>query len=255
MPTPPAIPSTSFLVPFYRVYQWLVLLPIAALATAFFAMLALALTTFSSPALASAWAGRPWARLIAALTPARVRVRGRQHVDPGESYVVVANHLSLFDIFVLYGWLDLDFRWVMKREVRRIPGVGIACEHIGHIFIDRSDPSSANASLEAAKQRIGKGTSTVFFPEGTRGPGNHLLRFKKGAFRFATDLGRPILPISIVGTDRILPAHSLRLWPGTATMIFHPPVAPPAADRKDLQKVMDSVRDTIGGPVLDRSRQ
>ncbi len=246
--------STRAFIPFYRLYQYLVILPIAVLATAFFATLAFTLATFSSPKLASAWGGRLWARFIVALTFARIRVHGRDRVNAGSSYVIVANHLSLFDIFVLYGWLDLDFRWVMKSEVRQIPGVGIACERIGHIFIDRSDPRAAIASLEVAKGRIGPGTSVVFFPEGTRGPGSRLLPFKKGAFRLAANLGLPILPVSIVGTDKILPARSLRLWPGTATLIFHPPVAPPRPDGEDLEAVMSSVRDTVAAPVVDRTR-
>ena len=90
----------------YRIYQYLVILPLAVVATAFFALLAFTLATLFSPKLASAWGGRAWARFITALTFARIQVSGRDLVDTESSYVVVANHLSLFDIFVLYGWCD-----------------------------------------------------------------------------------------------------------------------------------------------------
>lgn len=232
----------------YAVYQWGVFLPLAVLVTAASAVSAFLLATFSG-SLASRLVGRRWARTIAALTPMRVRVRGREHVEPQGSYVVVANHQSLYDIFVLYGWLDLDFRWVMKQEVRRIPGVGAACERIGHVFIDRSNPEAARATLETAKSRLGPGVSVLIFPEGTRGPGSELLPFRKGAFHLARELRRPILPVTLVGTDQVLPARSLRLRPGTASLLFHPPVEPPAPDGHDLDACVESVRRLVGAPL------
>lgn len=248
-PMPASFPRA--LLPLYWIYQWLIFIPIAATATGLFAAWALVLATLASPSVASAWAGRPWARFVAALTPARVRVEGQ--VEEGVSYVIVANHLSLFDVFVLYGWLGIDFRWVMKQEIRRIPAVGIACERIGHIFIDRSDSRSAVASLERAKKHLKAGTSLVFFPEGTRGPGHRLLPFKKGAFRVAAELGLPVLPVSIVGSNGILPARGVHFRPGTATLIFHPPVDPPDADEQDLRAYINGVRDTIAAPVVGRA--
>ncbi|MEH6785548.1 MAG: lysophospholipid acyltransferase family protein [Alcanivorax jadensis] len=85
----------------------------------------------------------PWARLCLFYSNVRVDVHGSEHLKPGQSYVIVANHLSQFDIFVLYGYLGVDFRWVMKHELRRMPVIGICCEKLGHIFINRSDTQAA----------------------------------------------------------------------------------------------------------------
>ncbi|MCG8669243.1 MAG: 1-acyl-sn-glycerol-3-phosphate acyltransferase [Pseudomonadales bacterium] len=165
-----------------------------------------------------------WARANAKVTPASVEVVGREHIDPNQSYVVVANHQSHFDIFAIYGWLGIDIRWVMKKELRHIPVFGYACEVMGHVIIDRSNHRAAMASIETAKSRISNGTSIIFFPEGTRSLDGQLLPFKAGAFKFAKDLSLPILPVTITGSHDILPSKTIRLQPGQMQMIVHPPI-------------------------------
>ncbi len=85
--------------------------------------------------------------------------------------------------------LGIDFRWVMKQELRSVPGLGAACAALGHIYIDRSNHEAAVRSINDARERITGGTSVIFFPEGTRSDDGRLKRFKKGAFRFAIDTG------------------------------------------------------------------
>ncbi len=143
---------------------------------------------------------------MAWVTPMRVSVEGRENLDPKQSYVLVSNHQSQYDIFLLYGWLGVDFKWVMKKELRKVLGIGVACDRLGHIFIDRSNHAAALATLETAKERIVDGTSVIFFPEGTRSRDGQLKKFKKGAFRMAVDLGLPILPLTVTGTRDVLPA-------------------------------------------------
>jgi 1-acyl-sn-glycerol-3-phosphate acyltransferase len=159
--------------------------------------------------------------------------------------VIVANHQSHYDIFLLYGWLGVDFKWVMKQELRKAPMIGIACDRLGHIFVDRSNREAAIASLETAKDRIREGTSVFFFPEGTRSRDGELQSFKKGAFRMAMDLNLPILPITLVGTRRIMPPDSLDIFPGAARMIIHPPVAISPFRDNDRGELMTVVRRAI----------
>jgi 1-acyl-sn-glycerol-3-phosphate acyltransferase len=159
--------------------------------------------------------------------------------------VIVANHQSHYDIFLLYGWLGVDFKWVMKQELRKAPMIGVACDRLGHIFVDRSDRQAAIASLQTAKERIRNGTSVFFFPEGTRSRSGDLRAFKKGAFRMALDLDLPILPITLVGTRRIMPPDSLDIFPGKARMIIHPPVAIGPYRDNDVEELMAVVRRTI----------
>ncbi len=77
-----------------------------------------------------------------------VKVHGRENINPQQSYVIVSNHQSHYDVFVLYGWLGIDFKWVMKQELRKVPGLGIGCEKVGHIFIDRSNTERAFSITE-----------------------------------------------------------------------------------------------------------
>jgi len=229
----------------YQPYKYLVVMPVLGLVTAFSATLALVLTLFTSPRAASRFAGVSWARVLAWVTPMRVEVEGRENIDPRQSYVLVSNHQSQYDIFVLYGWLGVDFKWVMKQELRKVMGIGVACERLGHIFIDRSNHAAAIATLEAARTKIVDGTSVMFFPEGTRSTDGQLLRFKRGAFRMAIDLGLPILPLTVTGTRDVLPANTSDLMPGSARLIIHEPISIEGVTAKDCQELSDRVREVI----------
>jgi len=238
-------PTNLLLYCLYQPYKWLILFPLLLVSTLFFASLALVLVYLVNPKVASQIAGVLWARLNCFLTPIGVKVSGRSHVDKSQSYVIVSNHQSQYDIFVLYGWLDIDFKWVMKKELRKVPGIGVSCEKIGHVFIDRFNRQAAMASLEEAKGRIVHGTSIVFFPEGTRTKDGSLGRFKKGAFRMALELGLPILPITIKGTRDILPSGTLDLLPGRAELIFHAPIEVAGMKKENLDEMMARSRQVI----------
>jgi 1-acyl-sn-glycerol-3-phosphate acyltransferase len=163
--------------------------------------------------------------------------------------VVVANHQSQLDILVIYGWLDLDFRWVMKQELRKVPFLGIACEKLGHVFIDRSDRLAAISAINQARERISGGTSIFFFPEGTRSRDGNMLPFKKGAFRMAAELQLPILPVSIKGTYQMLPPDTMRMKPGRARMVIHPPIETEGVGPENIPALMGQVREVIGAEL------
>ncbi|NLA41551.1 MAG: 1-acyl-sn-glycerol-3-phosphate acyltransferase [Smithella sp.] len=229
----------------YQPYKWLIFAPYLAVSTLFFGALTMVLAVVTNPRITSFICGTIWARLNGYLTPMRVRVTGRNNIVKTQSYVIVANHQSQYDIFVLYGWLGIDFKWVMKQELRKVPGIGIGCEKVGHIFIDRSNREKALASLGAAKEKIVNGTSVIFFPEGTRSRDGRLGVFKKGAFKMAVDLRLPILPITIVGTRDILPTDSTDLFPGRAHMMIHPPIDTADYTDDNLDELMDRARRVI----------
>ena len=207
----------------YQPYKLLIFLPIIILSTNILGSLivvciALGLVSFARklPVL--------WARINALATPAKVNVQGRSNIQPGQSYVVVANHQSHFDILAVYGWLGVDIRWVMKMELRKVPVLGLACERLGHVYIDRANSHRAQASINAAKDQLVNGTSIFFFPEGTRSLDGRLLPFKKGAFKLAKELNLPILPITITGSHDILPAKTTNLFPGSMNLQIHPAI-------------------------------
>lgn len=208
----------------YQPYKWLIYVPFFCLSTILFGSIAAILAFMTNERIASYVGGVIWARINSWMTPMFVKVSGRKNIDINQSYVVIANHQSAFDIFVLYGFLNIDFKWVMKQEARKLPGIGIGCEKVGHIFIDRTDHDSAIKSLNEAKKKIINGTSIIFFPEGTRSFDGSIRDFKKGAFKMALDLDLPILPVTIIGTKAILPNKTLDLFPGKVSMRIHEPI-------------------------------
>jgi 1-acyl-sn-glycerol-3-phosphate acyltransferase len=131
----------------------------------------------------------------------------------------------------------------MKEELRKVPFLGWGCAAIGHIFIDRRNSARAIASLEAAKSHLTGGVSVLLFPEGTRSDDGRLLPFKKGGFTIARQLDLPILPVSITGSNGILPKACLFPRPGTVRVRFHPAIVP--SDFPDTAELIDKVRAEI----------
>ena len=233
----------------YQVYVWLVFLPVVAVWTLVCGSLAVITSILISPRFGSRQVGARYARWIGYLTPIMVRRSGLEHVDEGRSYVVVCNHQSQYDIVVVYGWLKLDLKWVIKQELRKVPFIGIGCEKVGHIFVDRQRPERARAAINSALNRLGNGIGILFFPEGTRSDDGSLLRFKKGAFRVAIDQQLPVLPVTVSGTREILPARSLRLFPGTARMVVHPPIETDGMTVDDVPELMERARLAIASAL------
>ena len=234
----------------YPVYKWLIFFPTLIVSTCFFGFCAAIAAICLNPRIASI-SGVIWARFNSAITPMLVNVEGRENIVSRNSYVIVSNHQSLYDIFVLYGWLGVDFKWVMKKELRKVPALGIACEKIGHIYIDRSDSKAAIRTIREASERIRNGTSVIFFPEGTRSRSGKLGPFKKGAFNMAMDLKLPILPVTIIGTREIMPPQSLRLYPGKARMVIHPPIPVIEYSRGQLPELMERARAALDPATIE----
>ena len=180
----------------YQVYIWLVFYPVGVLLTLTAGWLTVLVSMVWSPRAASRYIASTWGRIMCYLTPVWVTVEGAENAEPGKTYVVVINHQSQYDIFVVYGWLRLDLKWVLKAELRKLPGVGIGCEKAGHIYVDRGNPEQARKAVKEALDRVGDGVGVLFFAEGTRSRDGRLLPFKKGAFRVATSQNLPVLPVT-----------------------------------------------------------
>lgn len=236
----------------YQPYKWLVFLPLLVLSTCFFVGLGVVFIFLFDDRVANRTTGVWWARFNSFITPMRVTVIGRENVVKDQSYVVVSNHQSSFDIFVLFGWLGIDLKWVIKTELRKYPVFGYATEKGGNIIIDRSNPKEAYRSLERARQKIVGGTSIIMLPEGTRSRTGQLGQFRKGAFVLARDLNLPILPVSITGTRRILPPKTLDLFPGRATMRIHAPVDTGEYEGESIDRLIHDVREIVREGVEER---
>ena len=228
-----------------QVYKWLVVIPMLLLSTLLVCSLiimfsAMGMQDFSSRVLASTWA-----RLNMLFTLMTIEIDGREKITTGQSYIIVANHQSLLDIYVLYGYIGMNIRWVMKKELRSIPVFGLACEMMGQIIIDRSNTQAALESINSARSRIKDGLSVIFFAEGTRSRKGGVEQFKKGAFRLAQELSVPILPVSIHDTRKLLPSDTLDWHPGHVKLKFHDPIPTVGLTSDDVSALGEQTREII----------
>lgn len=207
----------------YIVWQYVVALPILIVLTLFTAIFTIVFVHWHNARFV--WRVQSfWAKCVCWFFLIPVSVSGLEHIDKNQSYVCVSNHQSFFDIFVIYGWLPIIFKWLMKQELRKIPFVGTACKAAGHIFINRTNAIEAKHSLDKAKETLQGGVSMVIFPEGTRTRTGEMGRFKRGAFAIATELELPVLPISLTGCFDIMPKGRFYAKPGHIHMHIGEPV-------------------------------
>lgn len=228
----------------YQLYKWVVFFPLMLASMVLFSLMAIILSVLVSPNVGY-WGGILWSKFSCLITPLSFTLQGRGNVNKEQCYVLVANHQSYYDVLLLVGFLPLNLKWVMKMELKKIPVFGFACEKVGHIFVDRGNRKAALASVEQAKATIQGGSGIMFMPEGTRSSDGKLLPFKKGAFRFALDIGLPIVPVSIAGTNRILPKGTLDVFPGRASIIIHEPINPATYGEDKMEELIAAVREKI----------
>ncbi|MGA7119272.1 MAG: lysophospholipid acyltransferase family protein [Polyangiaceae bacterium] len=190
-----------------------------------------------------------WGRAVISNASIDLDVVGRQNMRPGETYLVMSNHQSLYDIPVLFQVVGPNVRMIAKRELFGVPIFGGALRASGFVAIDRSDRNEAIRSLDRARAVLQGGTHVWIAPEGTRSRTGKLLPFKKGAFYLAFEAGLPILPVTLSGTRDALPAKGLRSIPGAKVRVtLHPHLDPrpyAARGKAGRQELMDEVRNTI----------
>ncbi len=162
--------------------------------------------------------GALWCRIILALSGVRVRVQGLENLAGDRPRVFLSNHQGAFDIPVLQGYIPVQFRWVSKKSLFRIPVVGWSMTLAGYIAVERENTKKALRDLLRAAEKIKNGTSVVVFPEGTRSTTGRLLPFKKGAFILARRSGADIVPLAVSGTKDIMKKGSLMIAPAEATI-------------------------------------
>jgi 1-acyl-sn-glycerol-3-phosphate acyltransferase len=186
-----------------------------------------------------------WARFILFGSGVRVKVRGYYYIDPSESYIYMPNHQSDFDIPVLLAHLKVQFRWLAKAELFKIPFFGQAMRRAGYISINRKERRAAFESLKKAAEMIRNGVSVLIFPEGTRSNDGKIAPFKKGGFLLAVDSGVPIMPIIIYGTREIMPKDRLVIKPGNVILEIRKPIETYAYTRKRKNDLIETVRQVI----------
>lgn len=191
------------------------------------------------------WVGRNWIAWVLAGCGIRVVPEGVDELDPSQPAVFMSNHQSVIDIAALVQTIPFDFRFVAKRELTRIPFFGWSLALGGHVIIDRGDRPKAMRSLEKAAAKIAAGTHVIMYPEGTRSPTGELQAFKKGGFHLAIAAQVPIIPVTVSGSQRITPKHSLRIESGSVKIRYGKPIPTKGLTSEDRHALADEVRQAI----------
>ena len=177
----------------------------------------------------------------------QVRVVGRERLDPQRTYIYMCNHVSALDPPIVVPLIPRRTSVLVKKELFRIPILARAMRLGSLVAVDRANREAAIASMRAASQVVAGGVNMTIFPEGTRSSDGRLLPFKKGPFYLALETGVPVVPMTIVGTQELMPKGSLRIRPGTVAVYFHEPVE--SSQFSDREQLMAEVRRRVQEPL------
>jgi len=196
--------------------------------------------------------GRIWAKCILWVCGIDLQIQGLERLQPGQSYVLICNHLSNFDIWCTLARMPFQVRFVAKKELLRLPVFGQALGLSDHIVIDRQKPEEAIDKINAAAARVPEGIGILFYAEGTRSRDGKIHAFKRGGVSLALRAGVPIVPMSVSGTRKFLPRGCAVIRPGGCVrMVLADPI--PTADvpyeRRD--ELNERVRQIIIGNYVE----
>ncbi len=225
----------------YRIYQLFIAVPLIAVYTVITAIAVIVGCAVGNGHFWGYYPGKVWSWFIVRMMLLPVKVDGRENIKKGQSYVFVANHQGAFDIFLIYGFLGRNFKWMMKRQLRNVPFVGKACEAAHFIFVDKRGPSKIRETYDQARATLCDGMSLVVFPEGARSFTGHMGKFKRGAFMLADDLQLPVVPLTINGSFNVMPRTrdmKFVLW-HPLKLTIHKPIMPQGKGADNIRNLED----------------
>src|SRR5438270_9203412 len=156
----------------------------------------------------------------------RVQVEGIEQIKPAETYIFMCNHVSSLDPPILLPALPRRTSVLVKKELFQVPVLGRAMRMGELVAVDRRNREAAVNSMREAEAVMSRGLNMTVFPEGTRSRDGRLLPFKKGPFYLAMDSGIPVVPITILGSESLMPKGSTLIHSGTVRLVLHPPISP-----------------------------
>jgi len=199
---------------------------------------------------------RFWARTVLAICRVRVHVKGVENLVQGQSYVYVANHASMFDIPAILASVPDQIRIVYKKELEVIPFFGWGLKWGHYIGIDRGRGSKAMESLDEAIGKIRSGQSLLLYAEGTRTLDGKLQPFKRGAFNIAVRSGVPVIPLTVNGSFRIMPKHSIVIRQGEVEIVLEKPIVINGQSGREAERqLMEQVHAAIESNYVDQSTE
>ena len=186
-----------------------------------------------------------WARLLLRFSSIHLETEGLENLQSNRSYVLVANHTSYMDTPVLMSGIPLQFRFLAKSELFKLPFIGTHLDRAGHFPVERENVRASLKSMsDAAKSVRERNVSVLIFPEGGRSP-KYLREFKEGAAYIAIKAGVPAVPVALVGTRAVLPMHSKEVHPGPVKIRIGAPIETTGMKLADRNTLNEHLRQEI----------
>lgn len=198
--------------------------------------------------------GLAWAWLIIKTNRVRIQIEGFEKIVRTRSYVFIANHSSNLDPPAIALALHNQLRFVGKKSLAKIPVFGWAIKMARMILIDRSDSCHARETINKAVSELKNGISACFFAEGTRSLDGRLQKFKKGGVMLALKARLPIVPVTVVGSYKLLPKNAMHIKSGVVRIIVGDPIDTSAFSENDRDVLLDAVRSVIMGNLKRMSK-
>jgi 1-acyl-sn-glycerol-3-phosphate acyltransferase len=231
-------------VSFLRAY--FITAPIIVLGTIAFGLVSLIISLFETGGRNQIAVARVWARFLLWGSGIKVKVEGLEKIAGDGSYVFASNHLSYMDTPVVLANIPVQFRFLAKSGLFKIPLLGTHLARAGHISVPRDDARAAVKTMTTAAQAIReRGISMLIFPEGGRSQTGELDSFKEGAAYIAIRAGVPLVPIALKGTREVLPFGSAHVRSGFVTMRIGDPIPTDQLQLRDRERVTAELRDRI----------
>ncbi len=189
-----------------------------------------------------------WAfRVMLVFAGTKVIVKGEENVPKDTAVMYVGNHRSYFDIILTYIRVPRPTGYISKKEMDRIPLLGIWMRHLHCLFLDRKDIKQGLKIILEAIEKAKSGISICVFPEGTRNKGGEeMLPFHEGSFKIAEKAGVPIIPMTLVNTAEIFENHLPRIKKATVIIEYGEPIYMNQMEREDRKHIGSKVREMIG---------
>ena len=233
----------------YIIYQLVIALPLIVLASLITSITTIVGCFVGNGHFWGYYPGKLWSRFICFILLLPVKVEGRENLAKGQSYVFVANHQGAFDIFLIYGYLCRNFKWMMKHQLRKMPLVGPACAAAKHIFVDKRGPKKIKETYDKARNTLRDGMSLVVFPEGARTFTGHMAHFRRGAFMLADELQLPVVPLTINGSFDVFPRTAHRVTWHPMKLTIHKPIPPegsgPESEKETMEKAYEAIMQSL----------
>lgn len=227
-----------------RTYLWID--PMIILTTVVLGSVSVVMMAFDKSGNTAHRVGRLWAKLLVKIAGLRVKVIGLEKLDPQQSYVFCANHLSYMDTPVLFSNIRWNFRFLAKKELFEIPFMGTHLKQAGHVSVPLEDPRASLKTLSLAAEAIQqKSISLLIFPEGGRSENGQLQPFLEGAAYLATKAQVPIAPMALIGTREVLPMHGNIFSPGPVTLRVGVPIVTKGRTTRDREHITAEIRSQI----------